>query len=124
MNALKNAIALRRAELAGDFSESCVALGAPNPAVVFATWRDGVWVLPWVHFTSAHLIKCDEGERISFVFAQHAIKADGVHLRPLMQEIAAFRLHALREWPPTAPTPLNAVEPLVRQLTVIRAGST
>lgn len=117
MSALKEAIAARRAETSALLPSPCVTVGAPQPAVMFRTWAQGIWIFPWIHLVSAHYAAEDGVEQMIFRFGAHEIVAEGVHLHALLPEIAALRLHSLRELPPgTAFAKID--EPQVRRLTV------
>lgn len=123
MSSLHSSLAQRRVEPQKDAAPSCHTVADAVSSVTFTSWKSGVWVLPWIHFLGAHHIAHAKGERISFIFAQHEITAEGVRLALLMPEIAAARLSALREVPERFIVDLPSSAPCVVHLVIKTSGN-
>ena len=113
MSTLQQSLHQRRAEQA---DLSCVSVGAQSPALVVRTWQGDSWVLPWSHFTSARLAEGEDGLEISF--ATCLVTLHGENLRGLLDDIAVFRVGALRDLPASYRKKAGEGEPFIARIEV------
>src|SRR5690606_38619108 len=75
------------------------ASAAQMPALLVHKWDHRSWVLPWAYFLGAQHEVIDEGELLTLSFTFREVVVQGSNLGLLLDDIAAYRLEALRELP-------------------------
>ncbi|RRJ96042.1 hypothetical protein Ga0100231_019015 [Opitutaceae bacterium TAV4] len=125
MSTLQASLAQRRIDQAGNTTTVAVPASRPvfsvsnqTSTITFRTWNAGVWILPWFHFLSAHHSVGEDSERILFLFADHEVEVTGLHLFPLMADIAAMRLELLCELPERFTLGSTSSEPSIRLMVI------
>jgi hypothetical protein len=98
MTTLKQALAIRRAELMGDRPDCYSTKERATKLRIEAS--DGVeWLLPWVNFLSSRLEEEDDQERLVLTFQGHEVVLHGENLRKLMDMIVDMNLASLHPMP-------------------------
>lgn len=116
MSSLKEAVAERRAAQAAGASHAISS--SPAATLVVSTWQGETWVLPWAQMTKAHFGGSSAPERLELSFPHLLVIMHGYRLRGLLDDLAAFRLSTLRDFPPDYHPPGEAGEPFVARIEV------
>ncbi len=70
--------------------------GAPTLLLLGVEGRN--WVLPWVHFQYAWLVRSGEEETIKLFFSSHELSLEGVRLGSLLEHFAKFGVEWVRAY--------------------------
>jgi hypothetical protein len=97
MSNLQQSINARRASESAALA--CASVGEQTSGLVIATWQGESWVLPWSYLISVRWDGPEGQEKLSFAFSGHAVVVHGRNLRPLLADIARFRLGCIRALP-------------------------
>ena len=116
MSTLKEEVLERRAAQAA--VASCVLATAPTSALTLNLWSGEVWVLPWAQLSSAWLTGSEHDQQIEILFPQHRVIVGGRRLKIVVEAIAAFRVTAIRDFPPDYPHSASSSDAFVTKLTV------
>jgi hypothetical protein len=119
MNSLQQSIERRRA--AEPAHLSCVDVSA-QPTVVLSKWQSQSWVFPWSHFQNALLSDSGDDEQLVLTFTHHRVTISGQNLRSLSEEVAAFRLSQIRDFPAQYRARVATDAPFVRRIEVEAVG--
>lgn len=116
MSTLQQSVRQRRD--ADPDAPACVSVGEQTPGLVIAAWQSESWVLPWSHLVSVRWDGSDGEEQLSLAFTSHAVAVQGRNLRPLLADVAGFRLGYLRELPPEYRSRFPADAPFISGIEV------
>lgn len=119
MSTLKQSLHQRRAEDVAVVS--CVTTQERQSALIVSAWAGDSRVLPWAQFTSARF----SSNRIDLSFANCLVIVSGKNLHALLDDIAAYRIGALRELPADYRHKPSEGEPFISRIEVRpQAGGT
>jgi len=116
MTTLKQAIAIRRAELMGDRPD-CYSTSERATKLRIETSDGTAWLLPWPNFLSSRLDEDDDQERLVLKFQGHEVVLHGENLRKLMEMIENTRVASLHPMPGQYLTAFGE-EPFIKQAQV------
>lgn len=112
MSTLQESLRKRRSEQIT--AVCCVTADERQSALIVSLWAGETWVLPWSQFVSARL----DREKIDLSFGHHVVIVTGENLHALLEDIAAYRISALRELPPEYRQKPGNGEPFVLRIEV------
>ena len=116
MSTLKDSIEKRRAIEPAELA--CVSIGAQTSGVIVSLWQSDSWVLPWSYLISARCTGNEECGQLVLFFTTQVVTADGQKLIPVLEAVAGFRLHLLRELPLAYRTQFAADDPFISRIEV------
>jgi hypothetical protein len=116
MTTLKEAIAIRRAELMGDRPD-CYGTKERATKLRVDASNGSAWLLPWPNFLSSRLDEEDDQERLVLTFQGHEVVLHGENLRKLMDMIVDMNLASLHPMPGQYLTAFGE-EPFIKQAQV------
>lgn len=93
---------------------SCVTKQERQSALIVSAWKGDSWVLPWAQFASARF----SGNRIDLAFTNCLVIVTGQNLHALLDDIAAYRIGALRELPADYRHKPSEGEPFISRIEV------
>lgn len=119
MSTLREELAERRA---AQTAEAPFMVASSSVAtLVVSCWEGDTWVFPWAQLANA---KFGGNTRLELSFPNHVVAIQGRKLRGLVLELAAFRVSAVRDFPPDYRGPSEAGQPFITRIEVrARAGS-
>ena len=116
MTTLKEAIAIRRAELMGDRPD-CYGTKERATKLRIETSDGAAWLLPWPNFLSSRLDEEGDQERLVLMFQGHEVVLHGENLRKLVDMIENAHLATLCPMPGQYLKALGE-EPFIKQAQV------
>jgi len=116
MSSLKESLLERRAAKAAD--ASCAVASAPTATLVVSTWKGDTWVLPWSQLANARFGGPHGSERLELAFPSCHVVIHGRRLRSLLDDLAAFRLVSVRDFPPEYRPPAETTDAFIARIEV------
>jgi hypothetical protein len=116
MTTLKEAIAIRRAELMGDRPD-CYGTKERATKLRVDASNGAAWLLPWPNFLSSRLDEEDDLERLVLTFQGHEVVLHGENLKKLVEMIENTRLASVCPMPGQYLKALGE-EPFIKQAQV------
>lgn len=120
MSTLKENLLERRAAQAA--VASCVVAPSPAATLVVSTWQGDTWVLPWSQLANAHFVGSNGSERLELAFPNFQVIVQGRRLRSFLDDLAAFRISSLRDFPPDYRPPADASDAFIARIEVLALG--
>jgi hypothetical protein len=111
MNSLRQNLQAHRA---ADPPASWVTTDDRQSALIVTVWQGETWVLPWAQLVSARL----GDDRLELTFAAALVIVTGDNLAPLLDDLAAFRLHRIRDLPADYRSKPVEGQPFLRRIEV------